>query len=429
MGNIYAIRLKKIVKSILPSSGVLWLRERQTSALAFIGYVNHYGAFHKKEEKNVITIVFLVTMPQLWNSLKTVYQAAEKNDNVKAWVVVVPNVTIQSDGSCLESYVFFKKECQHVVDARLQTGYFDIRKLRPDFIFRQSPYDDAYPKEYSYARLARYGKTCYVPYNYNFSPKKHLVIEYNEKAMRNLFVIFSESESNREYCLKEKERIRWYKDLHVFYLGFPRFDLYDRKWMEATTEIKKCEKNRYFTWIPRWATNSEENDGTGFFAYHEHLVSYFRKHRELKLKIRPHPLMFQNFIRVGKMTEKEVEEFRIKIAEETNIELDDNIDYLETFCQTDVLIADMSSINFEFFLTGKPIIYCGDTEEYNKETEDMMRYCYKINNWGNLETYLDMLAKGDDPDRIQRYDAAKKYFENVPQKIGEAIIDKCLEIL
>ena len=54
MGNIYAIRLKKIVKSILPSSGVLWLRERQTSALAFIGYVNHYGAFHKKEEKNVI---------------------------------------------------------------------------------------------------------------------------------------------------------------------------------------------------------------------------------------------------------------------------------------------------------------------------------------------------------------------------------------
>ena len=129
------------------------------------------------------------------------------------------------------------------------------------------------------------------------------------------------------------------------------------------------------------------------------------------------------------MTEKEVEEFRIKIAEETNIELDDNIDYLETFCQTDVLIADMSSINFEFFLTGKPIIYCGDTEEYNKETEDMMRYCYKINNWGNLEVYLDMLAKGDDPDRIQRYDAAKKYFENVPQKIGEAIIDKCLEIL
>ena len=70
MGNIYAMRLKKIVKSILPSSSVLWLRERQTSALAFIGYVNHYGAFHKKEEKKVITIVFLVTMPQLWNSLK-----------------------------------------------------------------------------------------------------------------------------------------------------------------------------------------------------------------------------------------------------------------------------------------------------------------------------------------------------------------------
>lgn len=399
------------------------LRKINNRIIAVYSYCGHKHNYSKKSGHAVINIVFLVTEPQSWNSLKTVYEAALKRKNVKTYMVVVSCDTVRSDGSIIESYDYFKKICPEAINAVQGKEIFDIKKLSPDIIFRQTPYDGAWPKKYRYPKLSRYAKICYVPYGYTVS-EKHLEINYNEIALSNIYAIFSECESNQSYCLEMRKTCRCYKELNVFYLGFPRLDLYS----DSSWSLNK-RHSFTFTWIPRWSLDSCDNDASNFFNYVEELLDYFQGHRDILLIIRPHPLMFDNFVQNGAMTPEQKGEFLKRIQQEPNICMDDNFDYLDTFRQTDVLIADLSSLNVEFFMTGRPIIYCGDTKGYMHEAEEMMRLWYKADDWKKLREYLENLSKGIDPDKEVREKAVKKFLDSAPRNAGEAIIEKCLEIV
>ena len=234
----------------------------------------------------------------------------------------------------------------------------------------------------------------------------------------NIFAIFSDNHSNWEYCCKKKE---CFKDIKVFDLGYPRFDL-----LFDTKELSN-DKNIVFTWIPRWSTDGKYNDETGFFKYSEFLINYFKIHKDIYLIIRPHPNMFNHFINSGIMSKEDVENYYLNINQIDNIEMDYNLDYLDTLKKSDVLIADMSSINFEFFLMKKPIIYCGKSDDFNLEGKDMMKSYYFINNKIELEHYLNEMVIGIDQNKEIREDMANFYINKTPKNIGEAIIDTCLK--
>lgn len=385
--------------------------------------LNHFRAFYFNKKQETVIIVFLVYIPQAWNSMKSVYQAAKKTDGVRVYVVVTPGKFISGDRSVFDPYVFFSSECPGAIKAEINGDFFDIRTLKPDIVFRQTPYDDQYPVQYSLRNISKYSKTCYIPYNYNFSPKKHLEIEYKDSFLANMYAVFSESESNYNYC---KDKSKYYKDLKVFYLGFPRFDLLRERNMFGNAG-KLPRKSKSFTWIPRWSVDTQKNDGTSFFEYKEKLIDLFRKNHHLSLIIRPHPSMFNYFIKNGIISEQELDDFYRVISEQDNIFLDHNIDYLDTFEETDVLIADMSSINYEFYLTGKPLIYCGDTKEYNSETKNMMDLIYKVDKWEKLEMYILRLANGDDEIFDKRMEDVCRSIKSIPDKCGERIIITCRE--
>ena len=395
-----AIKLLRMIKKI-----------RRNKAL-----VNHREGFKRITKKEKVCIVFIVYKPQLWNSFKTVYLAAVQNKLIKTHVIVVDDETKLSDGSSLMSYDYYLNQCPGAIKASDGKKCFDIKSLKPDIIFRQTPYDHVYPDEYSMERLSRIAKTCYIPYNYNFTPN-HLYIEYNDLLLSNLYGVFSDCKTNYNYC--ENERTNWYPDLHVYNLGFPRFDI-------ARKIQKKRDQIESFLWIPSWNTDNIDNDGTSFFKYKDNLLSFFEKHKDLKLIIRPHPNMFENFINKGLMTVEEIDLFYKRIADMNNVTMDDNMDYLMTFEVTDALIADMSSIVYEFYLTGKPIIYCGNPSHYNKETKKMMEYAYRVSSWGKLKRNIEMLACGIDENNDKRKRDIKKTFLTLPYDIGEAIVQQCI---
>lgn len=380
---------------------------------------NHKEAFLRKSGAEKVRIVFILWMPQLWNSLKTVYEASVRSKEVETYVIVCNSESKQSDGSVLTSLEYYKGQCKDIINSNDNGKTFDIANLNPDIIFRQSPYDYVFPKEYSMANLAKIAKTCYVPYNYNFTPN-HLHIEYNNLLLADLFALFSDCKTNYEYCVKEHKE--FYPDLHTYYYGFPRFDIVRKMQNEI------LESPRTFTWVPRWNTDRVNNDGTSFFEYRDLLPEYFANRIDLRLIIRPHPNMFKHFISLGLMTQQEVDKYLAKILSIPNVSMDDNMDYLETFSYTDVLIADMSSINYEFYLTGKPIIFCGDISHYNTETKVMYDLMYKAQNWEQLESEMNKLINGVDPNREARLKDVNKAFEGLPADIGEAIVKQCIEI-
>lgn len=415
------IQLKKIIKFLTPDMILDIYRNLIIKIMANKAKKYHRDAFlYKKESGNVI-IVFIVYQPQSWNSLKSVYEAAAEHPNVVPYVIVIDGETRLGDNNPLTALKYFKSVCSNVIDCTGDNGMLDLNKLKPDFVFRQTTYDNSYPKEYGLAEMSKFTKTCYIPYNYNFSPLKHLEIEYGMNALINLYAVFSESESNADYCRRQAERLNL--DLHVFNMGFPRFDLLARNSVDA------AGKSSVFTWIPRWSLDGENNDSSSFFKYNEKLIEYFRLHKDLKLIIRPHPLMFDNFIKLGVMTNEEVKKYKNNIERESNMFLDDNIDYLETFFDTDVLIADMSSINYEFYLMGKPMIYCGNPLEYNAETRNMMECSYIVSNWRELKDAIEQLSDGIDPTFDKRKNDIKNIFSNMPSDIGKRIVDKCVSII
>lgn len=423
-----ADKLRTVIKSNISDSGVETIRKKKIQWYAFWAYLRHKKVNNSRIDRDgKVKIVFIVFSPQSWNSLKTVYLAARKNIRVVTHVIVLPYDTIGPEGESISSYTYFAQECPEAVEAYENGILLDLKEIQPDIVFRQSPYDNFYPKEYSYDQLAKYTKVCYVPYNYNSSPLKHLKIEYSDVMLRNVYAIFTDNISNMEYCLKRKEEVKWYKGLNVYYLGFPRFDLYTDINQNQSHLQKEKENNICYTWMPRWSTDSIYNDATGFFDYCEHLIRYFGIHRELMLIIRPHPMMFSNFIEKGLMSEEAVAKFRRRLVDFQNICLDNHLDYMETFLDTDVLIADLSSLNVEFFITGKPIIYCGNVGEFNRETRGMVELFYKVSNWDEMKLCLDQLALGFDQNKEKRYDAIQEFLKEIPENIGEAILNECLK--
>lgn len=403
---------------LIPESFALKLLNIEKKRRAKKGVINHSKSFFRTKSNGKIRVLFILWKPQIWNSQKSVYEAALNNPKVDVNVLIMPDETILSDGSILTSYDYYKKICPNAIEAIKDGKIYDINNLNPDIIIRQSPYDNVFPKQYSMANLAKIAKTCYIPYNYNYTPN-HLNIEYNSDLLSDVYAIFSDCITNYNYCLKE--HYECYPDIHLFYYGFPRFDIVRKM------QNRKCER-KVFTWIPRWNTDTVNNDGTSFFKYKDLLVDYFNSHPDLSLIIRPHPNMFKHFIKIGLMSEKDVKYYLDKVNCINNVCMDDNMDYLQTFEKTDVLIADMSSINYEFYLTGRPIIFCGDTSHFNEETRIMYNLMYNVSDWQGLKGWIEKIINGYDPSFKERRLDILKAFNELPDNIGDAIVKKLVEI-
>lgn len=380
----------------------------------------------KKYESEHRTIIFLVIFPQQWNSLKSVHKAAKKRDNITTYIVVCPNYMKAYDkdkDEKKEKMEFFGQYDENVIWAKQsEDEWFDLATLHPDYIFRQSPHEVTYPEKYAGRWLSNIAKTCYIPYGYSES-KQFLDISFHTGYSQYLYAFFAPNDFTYRYA-KRRYHWKWYgRNVKLFNLGFPRKDLI------LKGGIEPGKKNRVFTWLPRWNVDGKNNIPTNFFNYYQKLLDYFSEHRELSLIIRPHPLMFSNFVESGVMTHEQYKSLEGKIRQTPNIELDDNPDYLVTFEKTDVLIADFTSLIIEFFWSGKPIIYCSDMSVFSdRMTKKSVQTSYMAQSWGSLREWIQELALGNDSQLEKRNRILKIYDKGKSGQIGENIIDELIKL-
>lgn len=197
-------------------------------------------------------------------------------------------------------------------------------------------------------------------------------------------------------------------------MGYPRFDLI----LQESPE-RKLQQRKTVLWLPRWSID-ETNDRSYFFDYLECMLHYFGENAMHSLIIRPHPLMFQNFMDNGVISKDEVEQLKTRIQFVSNIKFDENTDYLDTFRQSDILVADFTSLLIEFFLMRKPILYCGSTINFNSVGKIMEEGIYSIPNKDSLISTLSDLLNEKDRKRDQ-YIAAAKKIAPVNKNIGNEI--------
>lgn len=368
---------------------------------------------NKIAQNEVLNVIFLVQYIPSWIKLEAVYSKMQKDKRFNPIIVCVP-LNIQNhklmDDNGNDTYRYFVEHGYNAIDALADDGsWFDLKQLNPDYVFHSRPYNYFMPKDYTSGRIVKYALICNVPYGAG-TTKEMCEVGINNDYFYNVFCFFSTDEGEKEYYKK-----RFYTG---FMLGVTTCYPYGAIGLErmlkkrsykATVPFKKT-----IIWTPRWSTDPVVG-GSNFFNYKQLILDIAKEQPDVLFIIRPHPLMFDNFIKTGEFTAQEAAQFKDYCSREKNIILDQSKEYTETFLFSDFLVADISSIIPEYFVTQKPIIYCRSNIDfhYTKAAREMLDSCYSARNSTELRELIFRLINDEDTKSDERRSCIEKHFSYV----------------
>ena len=371
-----------------------------------------------RHEKRKMRIAFV------WNSTATahdkilpVYELLKEREDVETFFVLTPN---KLGKHAISIWKYFKERYpdETIYDSVTLT---DLRKLRPDYVFYGAPYDYSVPVAgFHFRDVVQFAKICHITYGSNLAYAFiDRLLEDHPQFYCHAYFMFCSGETVKNMAI---EKFKDNVDMgytHFEFLGYPILERYYQ--MPATESSAKR-----ILWTPRCRYDGKIG-GSHFFEYRNKFVALRAKYGEkVELAMRPHKLSFRNFVNSGLMTDEEVtaytdslEENQVKFYEAV-VDIDDNIH------ETDIFLADYSSMLIVLFLTGRPIIYCEFPNAIPlPEYEEMFAAMYTAHSWEDVERYVDDLMAGNDPLFEKRQEIAKRLYElhkDSAQKIVDRII-------
>ena len=363
----------------------------------------------RKKKNGRIKVGFIVQMAEIWDKEEKIYELMSRDERFETFLFVCPAYDLVKK-QVKRSYddTYFLDRYSNAIKLFENGSWLDIKKYDLDYVFYQRPYDTYLPDIYKSCSTVKFTKCCYVPYA--FWPFMNDLCGYNKGFFRNVYFAFMES---GEHCKAIQEREKDKK--RIIYKGYPSLDGINA---ETTNEF------RNILWTPRWSY-SDKLGGSHFFEYKEEIIELKRQNSDLSITVRPHPLAFENYIRMGMMTDSDLLSYKQRNAE-VGICFDSNKKIEDSFRTTDILITDISSIIFTFFLTEKPIIFCNTESEMSPEMKKLLKGMYVADSWNDIYRYIQDLQNGVDPLKEIRHKLAEKYrkeYSDSAKKIINTLIE------
>lgn len=380
---------------------------------------------HKK-----IHLLFICHRPAVWGSLKTVFEAAIRDERFDVTILAIPNKKqlpkldlnheiYESEGA--ESF-FENYPCQ-VINGfdKIRGKWVDPKALKPDYVFFQQPYNICRPRLYHSSRIADYAHIAYIHYAANFIADGIFEESHPRDFMKDISLLFPTSRYDEKIIKPYLRQIG--SKAKLYYCGFPRYDEV-QKYRGKESEIwsfPRSTMRKRIIWTPRW--NTREGN-CSFFDYKDFLIQYCELNSDVDLVFRPHPQAFLEWNATNELPEDEAEKYKKRFADCPNANIDMTGEYLSTFYSADIMITDISSIVAEFFLTGSPIIYCHKKDCFNDFSRVLSKGFYWVHNWNEMTRTLDFLKQGIDPLKETRQKIIQSEFsvgENAGIKIKNII--------
>lgn len=397
-----------------------------------------YNLLNKKAIKNYkeelrivrsgkIKIGFLLQDLNVWNKVASIAKVLLNDERFDVYLICLPRsfnddriveAVNETYKNVLEGYGHLR--C-NIINALENNKFIDLRKLELSYLFYTRPYNNFLPKEYRSYNTSNYLKICYTQYAIildNGLYEDLCKIDF----FRNVYAVYASTMDEEKYIQNRINKMGMSEYQKSKYFGYAAAaNFLDQKingkgaWPENVVQNK-------ILWTPRWSENN-------FGRYRKQLIEYAKNRNDIFIIHRPHPLTLGTYLQTGKMTKKEVDQYKL-LANSNNSKLDESKEYGATFWQSTLLITDYSSIIFEYFLTGKPIIYCPSKEMIYSPIglfEEMLKYCYIAKDWAEIQQTIDMLLDGDDFKKHERENFIKKEFNlgyfNAPNKIVNDIYE------
>lgn len=339
-----------------------------------------------------VRVGFIAQMPEVWDKQMGLFQTMLEDPRFEPGVLYVKpydivRQKITDDGSRDRDFYVSACGAEHVTDwFGDETPDLD----QYDYLFYDRPYNHYLPEALQTTRAVSHARLCMINYG---ADDWEMPFLYTDFAMGiRLWFASNTHESVIHQAVFGRSRYH-----RVFDVGYPAFDLY-----HALDSVPG--KNRIL-WTPRWSYDAEVG-GSHFFEYVHQMIDFAKTH-PVTLVMRPHPLMFDNLVSKGLMTEEEVRALKQRCAE-AGIRFDANRVVADTFRETDILVSDYSSILGLFMATGKPVIYCPSGIPLNDECRQLTDAMYPAESWEALEQALNQLIAGEDPMKEKRRQAVSR---------------------
>lgn len=376
----------------------------------------------KISRNDPLNVVFIVQYIPAWNKLEIVYNKMQKDDRYNPIIVCVPleiqNNVMKCKQGKNDSYEYFERKGYNAINALIADDkWFDLKSIEPDYVFHTRPYNQFMPKCYTSKVIGKYALLCNILYGASLTENGQKVT-LNKDYFNDVYCYFAFDNSEKRFYEKRFSLGCIFKIQKCYPYGATA--------LEQVLSEKKEYKNDLFSktvlWTPRWSTDPLIG-GSNFFNYVQALLEFARQNKNVLFIIRPHPLMFENFIKTGEMTGDEVKDFKEYCKRETNIQLDEAKEYISTFWKSDILITDVSGIIPEYFMTKKPIIYCYSQiqAKWSEYASEIINASYPVYNKKELFSYIEDLLSDRDVKAKKRQECMNALFTDVNNNSNEII--------
>lgn len=395
----------------------------------------HRNAMLEERRKTVLAsagkacVLFLVTRPSIWGTYETVFRALTEDPRFQIHIVAIPNKK-QLPGLYFDheeyvdegAYAFFKG-----YPCRVHNGYnpatgkwLDLRPLKPDYVFFQTPYNVCKPPQYKSWEISSYARTVFSHYAMEMIGGEVADSIFPPDFIRDMDLVFCQT---RGYV----EKVR---SLSALFPPFaqPKAVLSGEARFDTLPHLAGCESPLWkfprsagklrVIWTPRWCL-SENN--SHFLDYKEKVLELCDADPEIDFVFRPHPQTFLEMVGQGHMAESDVARYKREYTIRPNATLDERGVYQDTFASSDVLLTDTSSIINEYLMTGKPVIYCHKTDWFTADSAALARGFYWARTWEEVREHISALRRGEDPLAATRAEIIGQNFFIPPEGSGRYI--------
>lgn len=334
--------------------------------------------------KNEITermeVVFLPYKASMWDSLESVWKAADEDPNCDAYVVPIPYYDKNPDGSFREEHYEGGEYPAYVPVTSYREYDFAMRK--PDMIFIHNPYDDCNyvtsvaPEFYS-ENLKQYTeKLVYIPYFVlgEVDPDHKEAVEKiahfcTAPGVIHADVVIVQSENMRKAYIDvltgaAGENTRPYWEKKILGLGSPKMD----KVLESSREawevpqewrqiLEKPDGSRKKVILYNTSVTALLNQGENMIKKMHSVFDTFKENVEdVALLWRPHPLMKATIESMRPQLWMDYEKLEERYREEGWGIYDDTVELNRAIALCDAYYGDGSSLVQLCQKAGKPVM-------------------------------------------------------------------------
>lgn len=353
---LYQVSIK--IESILPKEA----EQRLNDALTLADYAI-------KEIPVRQEVVFLPYKASMWDSLESVWMAADADPDCDAYVIPIPYYERNAQGR-LEIYRYEGDDFPDYVPITPYQSY-SLRERHPDIIYIHNPYDHANyvtsidPRYYS-DQLKKYTDILvYIPY-------------YSTSGGMGEGQAFCPAYLNVDYIVMQAEKYRKYFDPHIpgeklIPMGSPKFDRIIRMCQNppkppAEWQEKIQGKKVYFY---NTSLNGMLADTEKFLQKMEYVFDCFRGRDDTCLLWRPHPLMESTLDSMRKEYRPIFDNLKQQFLREDWGIYDNTPDIEKTIALCDVYIGDAgTSVTSLFGMAGKPMFILNNSIHHEPEEDD-----------------------------------------------------------